>query len=576
MQRGNRGWLRWGVGVALAVGCGPDPGGGTGQETGTSTTEEPGTTGDTTSGTTAVLDTTAEGSSTDAPWEAPPARGDITIDWVQANQGVGVLIGADGGEVGPGDRAAPLIANRITLIRAFWTVPDDWQPREIEGRLIVRHADGTEETLSNTAVVDGPAFEGELGRSFYWGLMADQAQPGIKYRVELYETTPDHDDDPEPATPPMLPVDGSTAFVGIEDSYLVLKTVVVPFVYDDGAGCSTTPDISDETMQLFQDLIYMQNPIDRLDFELHEPIVWDTPLTAFGELHSFLVSLRFDEGAPPETYYYGLVDVCAGGLNGAGGQANGIPNDPVDPAQAYARVSAGLSLDPDWSAETFVHEVGHSQGRRHVACSGEAGTDPTYPHDGGDVGEWGFGVVDFGLRHPTFYKDYMTYCHPTWVGTWGWNKVYPVIRGLSEWDDGFPGSGAPKPDGGPTVLHEGARQAAPELDPYRGSLLMGTIEPNGREHWITIPGSLPAAAERGPTRVQLRADDRVIADLPAHVQTVPDGDGGAVVVVPLPDRWSEVTSVTRVAGSSRSTVSRAAIREHHHQRTIRRSRLGTP
>jgi hypothetical protein len=548
------------------AGCVGEPGS-EGSDTSTSGTGEPVTTTGLDTGE-MTADSTGTGSSTGgAPWEAPLARGGIVVDWVQANQGVGVAIGAEGTGVGPTERAAPLLKNRITLIRAFWTVPDDWQAREIEGRLVVVHGDGTEQVLSNTALVEGDAFEGDIDRSFYWGLMAEETQPGVQFRVELYETTPDHDADPEPEVPPMLPVDGSTAHVGIEDSYLVLKTVVVPYEYDDGAGCSTTPDTSEATMQLYQDLMYMQNPIDRLDFEIHEPIVWDTPLESFLPLHSHLVGLRGDDMAPPETYYYGLIDVCAGGLGGAGGQANGIPTDPVDPALAYQRVSAGLSIDPDWSAETFVHEVGHSQGRRHVACEGEGGPDPSYPHEGGDVGEWGFGVIDFQLRHPTFYKDYMTYCHPTWVGTWGWNKVYPVIRGLSEWDAGFPG-GAVAPEGGTE-----ASPLGPSLSPlpYPGSVLIGSIEPSGREHWITAPGGLPAAAERGPLHVELRAGAEVVADLPAHVQTLQDGDGGTLVIVPLPSRWSEVTSITRALGSARSTIARTRVTEHHHQRLVRRS-----
>jgi hypothetical protein len=556
MQSWNRSWLGWSVVAGLWAGCTPeDP---AVADTGTSETGTPATT----SSSTAAVDSTAMASSTgDEPWVAPLARGGLVIDWVQANQGVGVAIGADGGEVGPTERTAPLIKDRITLVRAFWNVPDDWQPRDIEGRLIIEHADGTEEVLSNTAFIEEDAFEGALERSFYWGLMAEQTQPGLQYRVEAYETTPDHDDDPEPETPPMLPVDGSTAYVGIEDSYLVLKAIVVPFEYDDGAGCSTAPDTSAETMQRFQDLMYMQNPIDRLDFEIHAPVVWDTPLDAFAPLHSYLTTLRFDEGAPPEAYYYGLIDVCAGGLGGAGGQANGIPTDPVDPDQAFQRVSAGLSLESEWSAETFVHEVGHSQGRRHVTCNGEeGGPDPTYPYAGGDVGEWGFGVIDFGLRHPTFYKDYMTYCHPVWVGTWGWNKVYPVIRGLSEWDEGFPGG---------RVAPEGGTRASPS--PYSGSLLVGSIEPSGREHWITVPGGLPAAAVRGPMRVELRSGAAVVAELPAHVQTLQDGDGGTLVVVPLPDRWSEVTTITRVVGSARVSFSRAVVDEHHDRRLVRRA-----
>lgn len=542
--------------VALgAASCGPASQGDSGNG---STSDGSGTVADGPTGS-----TTAVADSTGAEWEAPLARGGITVDWVQANQGVGVTIGADGGEVGGQDRAAPLLQNRITLFRAFWTVPDDWVPRDIEGRLTISWPDGTEESYSDTKLVEDDAFEGDLGRSFYWGLMADQTVPGIKYRVELYEVTADYDDEPVGGTPPTLPVeDGAVAFVGIENGYQVLKTVVVPFIYDDGAGCSTTPDTSPDTMQLYQDLMYMQNPIERLDFELHEPIMWDEPLEGFYQLNQFMAGLRFEEGAPPETYYYGLVDVCDGGLGGAGGQAIDIPTDPVNPDAASSRVSSGLSLGPDWSAETFVHEVGHSQGRRHVACDGEGGPDPSYPHKGGDVGEWGFGVVDFQLRHPTFYKDYMTYCHPTWVGTWGWNKVYSVIAGLSEWDADAPGAG----DG--AVAPEGSTALAHGTDPYSGSMLLGTVSADGVEHWITVPGALTHEPS-DDVRIRFSAGDAVIAESPAYVHEAQDG-AGVTLMVPLPEGWSAVDQITRLDGTLRSATPRTAVREHHRSRLIRK------
>lgn len=529
--------------LALAVSCGPGESSDSGEQaTGDSTGSEPTTTG---------IDSSGE------PWVAPLAGGGISVDWVQANQGVGVTIGADGGEVGGADRAAPLLQNRITLIRAFWTVPDDWQPRDIEGRLIVSWPDGTEETYSDTKLVEDAAFEGDLGRSFFWGLMADQTVAGVKYRVELYETDPQYDDLPGSGTPTLPAEAGATAFIGIEDSYQVLKTVVVPFIYDDGEGCSTTPDTSDDTMQLFQDLMYMQNPIERLDFTLHEPIEWNEPLQGFYQLNQFMAGLRFDEGASPETYYYGLVDVCDSGLGGAGGQAIDIPTDPVNPDAASSRVSSGLSLGADWSAETFVHEVGHSQGRRHVACNGEeAGANPSYPHKGGDVGEWGFGVIDFGLRHPTFYKDYMTYCHPTWVGTWGWNKVYPVIRGLSEWDtgEGKPGAG-------------GAHAIVPGQAPYSGSMLLGTVGPAGDTTWITVPGALTHPVDPGTT-VRFSGGTRTVAELAAYVHRAQDGDA-TTIMVPLPTNWAAVDRVSWDQQGTRRFTPRSEIAEHHGQRRLR-------
>ena len=48
-----------------------------------------------------------------------------------------------------------------------------------------------------------------------------------------------------------------------------------------------------------------------------------------------------------------------------------------------------------------------------------------------------------------------------------------------------------------------------------------------------------------------------------------------LVVVPLPSRWSEVTSITRVVGSTRSTLARSLVTEHHHKRLVRSAPLRT-
>ncbi len=493
-----------------------------------------------------------DGSTSEPPPEMIPARG-LHIDWVEANQGVGVPIGLDGAWVGPSERLARLLQNRITLIRAFWVLEPDFEPREIEGHLVLTWPDGTTDRLVDTKMIDDDAFIGSLERVFYWGIEAERTKPGLKYAVELYEHDPAYAEG-APAEAPYFPAEGEPQLVGIEASYQLIKVTVVPFNYNDGDNCVTEPDTSEETMQRFQDLMFMMNPIDRLDFTLHESVDWNTPLDSFGQLNSYLSDLRFDEGAAPDMYYYGLVDVCSGGLGGAGGQAFGIPDEPAIDL-AYQRVSSGLSLDPDWSAETFVHEVGHNQGRYHVACSGdEGGPDPSYPHQGGDVGEWGFGVIDFQLRHPTAHKDYMTYCHPVWVGTWGWNKVQPFVEALSMWDRNFPGAGAP-------------------ADPYSGSVLVGTIAPSGVETWITVPGALPSAVDEAGgeqlTTLSFAFADGRVLDSTARVRRLPD-TLDRQVLARLPDAFEDVVAIARLDEGVTREVPRARIHEGHHARRIAR------
>ncbi len=521
--------------------CGDDKAQDTDSSASTSTVgTEPTTTADTT-------DTTGE----PMPFVPILARGGLEIDWIEANQGVGVAIGRDGAGVGGDGRSSYLIQNRVTLIRAFWKDPPaDWIPRKIEGRLTIKYPDGTELVLSSKPMVDQSAFIGSLDRSFYWGLMKEQVVPGITFNVELYEVAAGQEDLKEGANPPRLPYKGN-AFVGIEKSDQVMKVTLVPFNYDSGDGCKTKPDTSEKTMQIFQDLMYMTNPLDKLDFTLHEPIDWNEKLSDFNELNSFMSGLRADEGAEPERYYYGLVDVCGGGLGGAGGKAFGIPQGGKM-TDAYQRVSSGLSIDVEFSSETFVHEVGHSQGRYHVKCSGEAGTDPnypTYPDEGqtlGEIHDWGFGVINFQLYHPTVHKDYMTYCHPVWASTYGWNKVYPIIEALSSWDD----AGAPKPDD-PIVM---------------GSILVGSIYPDGKETWISVPGAVNPEDISAVHSVEFTIDGKVVQQ-PAALLPQPEGDV-VLVVTELPERWDAVSQMTHLAGPKRIAVPVHKV-DQHHQRKLK-------
>lgn len=476
-----------------------------------------------------------------------PAAGGIGIDYIEANQGIGVRIGADGAWVGPQDRTAPLAANRLTLVRVFWRVPDDWTPREIEGRITFYLADGTTTTSSETKMVEGDSFVGSLDETFNFGLQAEDAAPGVGYSVELFEVD-EAFADPDVTEPPRLPADEESVLVGVETSNQKLKIVLVPFSYNDGAGCVTDPDLSEETMQLYFDKMFQMNPIDTLKFEIHETLAWNTQLTSLGEINQLLSGMRFDEGAPPETYYYGHIDVCAGGIGGAAGLAHGIPVDPTI-ENAFQRVSTGVSFDPELSAETFVHEVGHSQGRRHIQCNGEGGFDPSYPEEGGAIGEWGFGVVDFRLRHPTVTKDYMTYCTPTWVSNFGWNKVWPTIQTLTSWE---------------------AADAAPTTTPYgSGSLLVGLLLADGKEVWNTVPGGVDASELTDDVQLEFSAGGRRLALQGTRVEKLP-GSEDRMLVTPLPPGFDAVDQMARVVGHQRTDIARSAVSIKHHARTTLR------
>src|SRR5690606_18460189 len=94
------------------------------------------------------------------------------------------------------------------------------------------------------------------------------------------------------------------------------------------------------------------------------------------------------------------------------------------------------------TAETFVHEIGHEQGRQHVACNGEeAGPDPAYPNQTGATDTFGTDVFrNPPDTHPKSDHDYMSYCQSTWVSEYGWKLVTPWIETISAWE--LEGAGA--------------------------------------------------------------------------------------------------------------------------------------
>jgi hypothetical protein len=235
-----------------------------------------------------------------------------------------------------------------------------------------------------------------------------------------------------------------------------------------------------------------------------------------------------------------VVRPCDGGPDGVGGQAISIPGFPTQ-TNGWARTAVGRwysSLSS--TANTFVHEVGHTQGRAHIYCSGEeGGTDPSYPYEGGDIGTWGFGVLDFSLHTPTNGKDYMTYCGNTWVSDWGWSKVVPYIREITTWSF--------------------ADAVNPETTGSR--ILVGLFdEQSGEEHWFVTEGTVEGRAANPADTFEFVSADGMARRLPSTLQSM--GDGGYNVAVPLPDDlvFDSALAVTRWHGDKASPIENISVR----------------
>jgi hypothetical protein len=464
----------------------------------------------------------------DGDWEPIPARGDIALTDVVVNQGVDVAIASDGVWVGPADRNTFVVASRDTLLRGFWEIPDDWLPREITAKLDLRYPDGTETSLTDTKMIMGPSFAGDLERGFIFQLLADQFPPGLEYHMTLWEAAPGAEDQRESTSITESPI-GGLQLIGAQSEPVQLKVVVMPVVYDDGEGCSTdtSTQVTAEQEQRFINYLHEQYPVQEIiwEFRRDTPIQWNTKFNSIAELWGPLQEQRAADNAAPNVYYYALVDACSGGVDGAAGIAPGLATDTK--AAAFERVSSGLWINDgdEYSYHVMVHELGHNHGRAHVFCAGgdAAGTDPSYPYDDGIIGVWGFGIRLFQLHSPTATRDIMTYCAPNWVSDWGWSKAFNRVRTLTAWDYEAPGEPEPPSE-----------------------VLIGLLFKNGSERWWTTPGAREAEHFSSGELIQFDYGDAVIAS-PTNVQILDDGTTMITTMVPRPN--VDFAGATRIAAN---------------------------
>lgn len=546
MRRGLASVVVW---VGLAGGCGDDgatvPGDGSGgsssgpQATSASSTTTAVADDTSTSGTTAVADEGSTTGSTTGSDAAPLgfAHG-IRLDRLTANQGVQVELVTDGVEVSPRAQSARLVSGRTTLLRAFWSLHADFTPRELIGRLEADHPDGTTLVQDFPLVVEGESSDG--GASFQWLLPPEQVVPGITYRVRVLEPDPALATGEVSEPPPILPLAGPGA-LAVYDAPLQLRVELLPVLHQfEGEECM--PTITDADVQALREALEQNNPVQAAILTVGEPMPYTDPIgtsgTGFGPVLSALAQRRAEDDPAPNLYYYGLLDPCDGYPPGLLGQAIGIPPAPTMEL-AQQRIATGRwSGSGAAAAETFVHEIGHTQGRYHVLCSGgEAGADVAYPHPQGRIGVWGFGIHDFLLRSPTGSRDYMTYCSNEWVSDYGWEQTLDVIEVLTAWE------------------------AADASTPGAG-LLMGALYTDGREDWWTAPGALAPALATPGAAITVHGAHGEETTLPAWIYERPDGDT-LQVIAPRPAGLSHARSIALVRPDrlAPSPVDPAAVRE---------------
>jgi len=351
-----------------------------------------------------------------------PLAGDVQVDEVAIFQGVKITLAEAGGAVAAGTRNAPVVGGRDGLFRIYAR----GATRSLTAEVRVTRA-GETRVFSDTRTLRQPSVDEDPGSTFEVEVPGDWLTSTSRWSVAIVEPggvmTPDGT--PSDARFPRL--GGDEPLEAIDDPG-GFRLMIVPFSWEsDGSG--RLPDTSPAQVELLRDYFGAIFPYASIEIEVHDVLAWTGGLTwtgnvDFGDVNSRLVSLRAEEGAPADVYYYGLVAPATSrsaycGRSCVTGQAF-VVGDPDD---ARIRVGSGLGFSGERTAGTLQHELGHIHGRGHAPCGATRGIDPSYPYSDGRTGVWGYDRIE-RTYHPPDAPDLMGYCDDRWISDYNYEGIF--------------------------------------------------------------------------------------------------------------------------------------------------------
>ena len=301
--------------------------------------------------------------------------------------------------------SVPLVAGRRALLRVFMTGHETsfYRPGAQATFYHGQEAVHVATMEPSGAFVPMEVEEDRLDRSFNAVVPGWVLQPGVEMVVDL---------DPEGVVPLLagsqlrVPAQGKArldvrALPALEQTIVPVLVASAP----DRTVFNWTRGMTAESrhMEVARALL----PIGDMRVAVHDPYTTSADLTTQNGWSEFLREITAVWKIEGENgYYYGVVALpprsAWGGLGWIGWP-----------------ISVGRPSD-----NTFAHELGHNMGLLHAPCGRAGAPDARYPHDGGDIGVWGYDFRGRKLVHPSQYKDLMGYCNPSWVSDYHFQKAF--------------------------------------------------------------------------------------------------------------------------------------------------------
>lgn len=370
------------------------------------------------------------GDSKDGPGsDSNPLVSGLSIKEVAIYQGVKASVMKDNASATP---AVPVVAGRPGLLRVYFAPPVTWVSRPVIVHLELSQKGMPLPAMEQQLTVVSSQ-ETTLESTANFDLPAATLTPDLTWSVTLREI-----DNKRPVgdtSGARYPAMGEVPLGAITTGKVKITILPIQYAAD---GSNRMPATDAKTLEKFRTHMLAMYPVTDVELTVANPLSWSSKVNADGsgwdELLNAVLTKRYRDGAPADTYYYGLFvpsssfpQYCNRGC------VLGLSPLAYDPADDTARASIGLGYQDAYSdpQETFVHEVGHAHGREHAPCDVQD-PDPAYPYDDGKIGSWGYDSIAKKFFDPNGKtRDMMGYCQPDWISDYTFSALAQRVQSVN-------------------------------------------------------------------------------------------------------------------------------------------------
>jgi len=404
------------------------------------------------------------------------------------------------------EHPVPLVAGERALLRVFVTAPQTTREGipPVRARFFVNDQEThVQDIAGRRSPIPTRIDESRLGRSANAVIAGRVIRPGLEMVIEV---DPAGTLDPGLGVAKRIPETGRLR-VDVH-GMPTLHLTMIPFLWEEKPDSTIVELVSEMAADpMRHELLHRTRtllPIAGLEVNAHEPVLTSTNSSV--ELLTETQVIRTMEGG--SSHYMGMMDY----------PITGVP---------------GVAYQPGWSAfavpneRAVSHELGHNLSLGHTPCGPLSAIDPTYPHEGGEIGAWGYDFREARLVPPSTH-DLMGCGPPNWTSDYHFNNALRFRLRVQR-----PAASADRAGDDTTLLLWGGADAngAPFLEP---SFL------------VDAPASLPdAAGDYGITG--RAADGTELFSLSFAMPAVPDGDGSSSFVFAIPVQSFSVGALTSIA-----------------------------